>query len=89
MSVLDEYIANIEETCGEEKHFVVMLKYNRRDEAIKKILERGKIEKSFSGLVYEISFKNVWLRLYKTGKILLKNLKERNEAEKFLEELLG
>jgi len=88
MSILNDYVANIEETCGEERHFIVMLRFNKRNEAMKKILERGKIEKSFSGLVYEISFKGVRMRLYKTGKILLKNLNERKEVEKILEELL-
>ncbi len=88
MSILNDYVANIEETCGEERHFIVMLRFNKRNEAMKKILERGKIKKSFSGLVYEISFKGVQMRLYKTGKILLKNLNERKEVEKILEELL-
>lgn len=87
-ATLKEYVAHIEETCGEEKDFVVMLRYEKRDSAVKRILERGRVLKSFSGIAFEISFKNVSMRLYKTGKLLIKKLRDKREAEEILEELL-
>ncbi|MGB9728024.1 MAG: hypothetical protein ACPLZF_06400, partial [Nitrososphaeria archaeon] len=70
-----KYISHIEETCGEEKDIIVILKYESKDEAINKILEKGNVTKSISNVVYEISFGDKSLRLYRTGKILMKNIK--------------
>lgn len=88
MSVWKEYVSNIEETCGEERYYIVMLRHEKREEAIKKILERSHVISSLSGLVFEISFQNVPMRLYKTGKILLRKLENKEEAEKILDKLL-
>jgi len=85
---LGEYVANLETTCGEERDFVVMLKYEKKEEAMKRIMERGKVLKSLSGMAFDISFKNVSMRLYKTGKILIKKMKNKKEAEEILSELL-
>jgi len=89
MSELKEYVSNIEETCGEERHFVATLRHGKRDEAIKKILERGQIDRSISGLVVDISFRGVPLRVYRTGRILIKGLKSKEEAERILGDLLA
>lgn len=88
MSVWKHYVSNIEETCGEERYFIVMLRHEKREEAIKKILEKSQVLSSLSGLVFEISFHDVPMRLYKTGKILLKKLENKEEVEKILDELL-
>jgi|YelNatPaOPRAMG01_1025707.scaffolds.fasta_scaffold143822_2 hypothetical protein len=89
MSDLREYVSSIEETCGEERHFVVTLRHGKRDEAIRKILERGKIDRSISGLVFDISFRGIPLRVYRTGRILMKGLKSKEEAERMLGDLLA
>ena len=85
---LSEYVTNLEATCGEERDFVVMLKYEKKDEAMKKIMERGKVLKSLSGIAFDISFKDISMRLYKTGKILIKKVKNKREAKKILSDLL-
>jgi ribonuclease HIII len=88
MSVWKDYVSNIEETCGEERYYIIMLRHEKREEAIKKILEKSQILSSHSGLVFEILFQNVPMRLYKTGKVLLKKLKSKEEVEKILDQLL-
>ncbi|MEM2180453.1 MAG: hypothetical protein QW134_07510 [Nitrososphaeria archaeon] len=90
--MLDEafkkYVSHIEETCGEEKDIIVILKYDTKDEVVRKILEKGKIVKSIANAVYEISYEDKVLRIYRTGKILMKKFKDKKEAEEILKRLL-
>jgi hypothetical protein len=89
MSGLKEYVSSIEETCGEERHFVATLRHGKRDEAMKRILERGQVSRSISGLVLDVSFQGIPLRVYRTGKVLMRGLKSKEEAERVLEALLA
>jgi hypothetical protein len=84
-----EYVTYIEETCGEEKDVVAILKYELKDEALKKLLDKGKLIKSIGDMVYEISFEDKVMRVYRTGKILMKNFKDKDEAKKFLNTVLN
>lgn len=88
MVTVEDYVARIEETCGKERDFIIIFKYDRKDEAIKKILERAKVGKSISGLIFELTFKNVSFRLYGTGKAIFRNLKEKGDLQNVLVELL-
>lgn len=88
MATVEEYVSRIEETCGEERHFIVFLKYEQKDEAIKKILEKAKIEKSISSIIFELTFKDISMRVYTSGKVLFKNLKDKNTLLNILSELL-
>ena len=88
MSTVEDYVARIEETCGEEKHFVVIFKYDKRNEAIKKILKKAKAEKSISRIISDLTFRNVSFRLYGTGKAIFRNLKDKKEMQKILADLL-
>jgi hypothetical protein len=87
MSV-EDYVARIEETCGKEKDFIVIFKYDKKEEAIAKILKKAKKEKSISTIIFELTFKDVSFRLYGTGKAIFRNLKERSELQNVLVELL-
>jgi len=88
MSAIEDYVARIEETCGEERDFVVIFKYDKKDEAITKILQKTKMEKSISRIIFELAFKNVSFRLYGTGKAIFRNLKDKSELQKILADLL-
>ncbi|MGC8895152.1 MAG: hypothetical protein ACP5LB_00075 [Candidatus Bathyarchaeia archaeon] len=88
MVALEDYVARIEETCGEEKDFIVILKYDKKDEAINKILKKAKIEKSISTIIFELKFKDVSFRLYGTGKAIFRNLKDKNALQSVLTDLL-
>lgn len=89
MSNLKDYVSNLEETCGEERHFVATLRHGKREEAIGKILEKGQVSRSISGLVIDVSFRGIPLRIYRTGKVLMKGVRSREEAEAILEDLLA
>jgi hypothetical protein len=88
MASVDDYVARIEETCGEEKDFIVIFKYDRKEEAIKKILQKAKKEKAISTIIFELSFKNISFRLYGTGKAIFRNLKDEDELQQLLSDLL-
>lgn len=88
MVTIEDYVARIEETCGEEKDFIVILKYDKKEEAINKILKKAKIEKSISSIIFELSFKGVSFRLYGTGKAIFRNIKEKSVLLSVLTDLL-
>lgn len=88
MSMVEDYVARIEETCGEEKHFIVIFKYDVKNKVIAKILERAKVEKSFSQIVFELTFGSVSFRLYGTGKAIFRSLRDKEELHKVLVDLL-
>jgi len=88
MSSVEDYVARIEETCGEEKHFIVVFKYEVKNKVIAKILERAKVEKSFSQIVFELTFGSVSFRLYGTGKAIFRSLRDKEELHKVLVDLL-
>ena len=87
--LLNEYVSRIEEACGEGRDFVVILKYAKREEAIKRILEKCKIERSLSGVMTKGKYKDKGISVFVTGKLIIKGLKGREEAEEILEELLA
>jgi len=88
MSTVEDYVARIEETCGEEKNFVVIFKYDKKNEAIKKILKKAEVEKSISRIIFDLTFENVSFSLYGTGKAIFRNLKDKEELQKVLADLL-
>ena len=88
MLSIEDYVARIEETCGEERNFIVIFKYDKKEQAVAKILKKAKIEKSISAIIFELTFKGVSFRLYGTGKAIFRNLKEKSELQNVLTDLL-
>jgi len=87
--LLKEYISRIEEACGEGRDFIVILRYAKREEAVKKILDKCKIERTFSKVMMMGKYKDKDISVFITGKLIIKGLKGRKEAEEILEELLA
>lgn len=87
--LLREYVNRLEEACGEGHDFIVILKYAKRKEAIKRILEKSKVERALSGVLTKARYKGKEISVFITGKLILKGLEGRETAEKFLEELLS
>jgi len=89
MVTVEDYVARIEETCGKERDFIVLFKYDKKDEAITNILKKAKMEKSISAIIFELTFKNVSFRLYGTGKAIFRHLEEKSQLQKVLVDLLS
>jgi hypothetical protein len=88
MVAIEDYVARIEETCGKEKDFIVIFKYDKKEQAVAKILEKATVKNSISAIIFELTFKDVSFRLYGTGKAIFRNLKEKSELQNVLVDLL-
>jgi len=88
MTTIEDYVARIEETCGEEKGAVVTLKYDRKEEAIGKILKKAKLKKSFSGIIFELDFQGISFRMFSSGKAIFKGIKSKEALNDLLVTLL-
>jgi hypothetical protein len=86
---LDDYVARIEGTCGKDKDVIVTFKYDKKDEAIKKILDKSAVKKSIARIVFELTFKDFSFRLYGSGKAIFRDLKDKDELNALLSELLS
>jgi hypothetical protein len=83
-----DYVARIDGTCGEEKDVIVTFRYEKKDEAIKKIMDRAKLQKSFSKIIFELTFRNVSFRLYSSGRAIFRSVKDKDELNRILSDLL-
>lgn len=86
--LLKEYVNRIDEACGEERDFIVILKYAKREEALRKILEKIEIERTLSRVMTKGRYEDRDISVFVTGKLIIKGLKGRKEAEEILGKLL-
>jgi TATA-box binding protein (TBP) (component of TFIID and TFIIIB) len=88
MATVEDYVARIEETCGEDKGSVVTLKYDKKSEAIDKILKKAKLKKSLSGIIFELEFQGISFRMFSSGKAIFKGVKNKEALHDLLAALL-
>ncbi len=84
-----EFVARVEEACGEEGDFVVILRHGKVREAMDRALSKCTVEKSISGIMVKGTWMGKEVTLFATGRMLLKGFKDKTEVESFLEELLS
>jgi ribonuclease HIII len=89
MPKTEEYVARIDGTCGKEEDVIVTFRYDKKDEAIRRILNKAKTRKSIARIVFELTFKNVSFRLYGSGKAIFRGLRDKEELNAILAELLS
>jgi TATA-box binding protein (TBP) (component of TFIID and TFIIIB) len=88
MSTVEDYVARIEGTCGEEKGVIVTFKYNKKDEAVAKILKKAQLKNSLSGIIFELAFRGISFRLFSSGKTIFKGVKSKEALHDILAALL-
>ncbi|MGD0449712.1 MAG: hypothetical protein ABSA79_01490 [Candidatus Bathyarchaeia archaeon] len=88
MTSVEDYVARIEGTCGAERDVIVFLKYEKKDEAMANILKRAELKNSIAGIVFELAFRNFSFRLYSSGKIIFRSVKNKEELHEILAALL-
>ena len=74
MPTVEDYVARIEETCGEEKGVIVTFKYDKKDEAIAKIRNKAQLKNSLSGIIFEFAFRGISFRVFSSGKAIFKGI---------------
>ena len=85
----EDYVARTEGTCGKEQDIIVIFKFDKKDEAVKKILAKATLKKSIAGIVFELTFGGFSFRLYGSGKAIFRDLKDKEELNALLSELLS
>lgn len=88
MATVEDYVARIEETCGEEKSAIVTFKYNKKDEAVAKIMKRAKLKNSLSGIIFDLDFQGTPFRMFSSGKVIFKSIKSKEAVQEILAALL-
>jgi TATA-box binding protein (TBP) (component of TFIID and TFIIIB) len=88
MTRIEDYVARIDGTCGKEKDVIVTFKYEKKDEAIRRILEKATMKRSIAGIIAELSYKNYSFRMYGSGKVILRGIENKEELNNLLRQLL-
>ena len=88
MATIEDYVARIEQTCGENKSAIVTLKYDKKNEAIDKIMKKAKLKKSLSGVIFELEFQGISFRMFSSGKIIFTGVKNKEALHDILTALL-
>jgi TATA-box binding protein (TBP) (component of TFIID and TFIIIB) len=88
MPAVEDYVARIEGTCGDEKGVVVTFKYDKKDEAIARISKKATLKKSIAGIITEFVFQDISFRVFSSGKAIFKGVKNREALQEILSALL-
>jgi len=88
MPTVEDYVARIEGTCGEEKDTIVIFKYDKKDEAIAKILKKAQLKNSLAGVIFEVAFRDISFRVYSSGKAIFRGVKSKEALQDILAALL-
>ena len=88
MSTVEDFVARVEGTCGAEKDVIVNFKYEKKDEAIKRILQRAELKNSLAGIIFELTFQGRSFRVYSSGKAIFRSIRNRTELDEILAALL-
>jgi hypothetical protein len=88
MPTVDDYVARIEGTCGAEKDVIVVFKYDKKDEAVTRILAKATLKNTIAGIIHELSYESYSFRLYASGKAIFRSIKNKQELYGLLAALL-
>ena len=88
MANVDNYVARIEGACGAERDVIVVFKYDKKDEAIAKILKNAQLKNSLAGIIFELTYKDLSFRLYSSGKAIFRGIKSKEALHDILAALL-
>ena len=88
MATVEDYVSRIEGTCGAESDVIVVFKYEKRDEALANILKKATLKNTIAGIIFELTFKDQSFRVYSTGKAIFRGVKNKQELNQILADLL-
>ena len=88
MSTVEDYVARIEGTCGTEKDVIVIFKYEKKEEAIDRILKKAQLKNSLAGIIFELAFRDISFRVYSSGKAIFRGIKSKEALHEILAALL-
>jgi TATA-box binding protein (TBP) (component of TFIID and TFIIIB) len=88
MATVEDFVSRIEGTCGAEKDLIVIFKYDKKAEAVARILKKAKLKNSLSGIIFELAFRDISFRVYSSGKAIFRGIKSKEALHEILAALL-
>jgi len=88
MSTVGDYVARIEGTCGAESDVIVVLKFDKKDQALANIRKKATLKSQVAGMIYDFTFQEHSFRFYASGKIIFRGIQNKQELESILAKLL-
>lgn len=88
MSSVKDFVASVGGICGAETEVIVNLRPENRDDAISTIKSRCRLKKSAGNFMFELELGGVAFRLFMSGKLIFRGVKDRTELEGLLAALL-
>jgi len=85
----EKYVKQIMKACGKEADYIVVLKMDSAIDAINKIKSRISNLIDLGGLYMKGKFEDIEVSIFKTGKILFKNVKDEEKLKDVLDKLLS
>jgi TATA-box binding protein (TBP) (component of TFIID and TFIIIB) len=67
---------------------IVVLKYEKKDEAIANILKKAALKNTIAGIIFELTFQGISFRLYSSGKAIFRGIKNKEDLNTLLARLL-
>ena len=87
-SAVADYITQIEGTCGAGSDIVVVLKFDKKDQALEKILKKATLKNTIAGMIYDLTYEEYAFRFYASGKIIFRGIENKQTLNKLLDTLL-
>ena len=84
----EDFISKIEKLCGPTNDFLIVVKYDVRDRLIDNILSRAEKIEFSSQLMWRIIFNGRRMNIFRTGKIIIKDVSEE-ELSSILDEIFS
>ncbi len=85
----EEYVVLVERVCGGEPGYIAVLRWDRREEAARRIIESCEEKLLSTSLMVKLRCRGREVSVYRTGKVLIRGVDSDEEARALLRELLG
>lgn len=82
-----KFIRHLEKQCGEEPSFLAVMKYEKKEEVMNHILNHSELILD-RDVIKKVSYNDLKITVYQTGKLILHGIKEKEEAINLLNEIL-
>jgi len=87
-TAVSNYISRIEGTCGAESDIVVVVKFDKKDQVLEKILKKANLKNKIAEIIYDLTYETYSFRFYANGKIIFRGIKDKQTLNKILDNLL-
>ena len=87
-SAVADYIVRIEGTCGAESDIIVVIKFDKKDQALEKILKKATLKNKIADIIYDLTYGEYSFRFYANGKIIFRGITNKQTLNKILDDLL-